>query len=284
MRWVRPAIFKIARTEIVDSEVNAWLTFIGCDPETVTKYTERYRMVDNVIVEPKTAAERLVELAGRRCYLAFQVGMNPNVTRIREEITAYIDNILASGHGSVIEHPSASYAIENVSRVCTAEMNRHRAGWAISEGSMRFIRYNDIPIVEVPSLRVPEDDDHEHWQQVMKSREIIETAVSDAEVYYDNLRVTWEDVLNGKEFKGKKHITSMMRRIIPMGVATGGVWTGNIRALRHMVTMRCSPAAEEEILEVAEMILEKMIKDEPTLFGDFKRDEIGFYEPKYRKV
>ena len=75
----------------------------------------------------------------------------------------------------------------------------------------------------------------------------------------------------------------MMRRIIGMGVSTGGVWTGNLRALRHIFTMRCSESAEEEILLVANLMLEKMIEEEPSFFSDFEKVN-GFYKPKYNKV
>ena len=76
----------------------------------------------------------------------------------------------------------------------------------------------------------------------------------------------------------------MLRRIVPMGVATGGVWTLNVRALRHVCAMRCSAAAEEEIAVVAGMILERMMREEPSLFGDFHVDPEGYWRPVYNKV
>ena len=76
----------------------------------------------------------------------------------------------------------------------------------------------------------------------------------------------------------------MMRRIVPMGVATGGVWTLNLRALRHVFDMRCSEAAEEEILLVATKMLNLMRHAEPSLFGDFVTNDNGISTSKYRKV
>ena len=69
-----------------------------------------------------------------------------------------------------------------------------------------------------------------------------------------------------------------------MGVATGGGWTYNIRALRNICEQRCSDAAEEEIAVVAEKMLGMMQEAEPTLFGDFAKDAKGFYRPEYSKV
>ena len=280
MRFVKPKVFLIAKTCVIHSTVIEWLQHLGCSSLMIDR-------LSNYVVNSKTDAERLIELTGRRCYMSFEPGMNPNVQKIREDIKVYIENILASGHGSVLEHVTFTFAIEGVSRVFTGEMNRHRAGVAISEGSMRYIRYDDIPIVDVPSIQEVLKDSIAYSNVDDKrgeSRALIESCVKYVESFYKDLVNTWKDVLDGREFKGKKHITSMLRRIIPMGVATGGVWTMNVRALRHICALRTSEAAEEEIAIVAGMILEIMMKEEPVLFGDFAKDEKGYWKPKYEKV
>lgn len=268
MRWVTPKIFLIAKTGIQNVAVGDWLETVGVDDETIVKY---------IAGSGKTHAERLIELAGRRCYLSFVPGLNPNVQKIREDVAEYLTNVMASGHGSVLEHCTFTFAIENVSRVLTAELNRHRAGVAISEGSMRYIRFNDIPIVDVPSLQTG-------TPQALLARQIVETTVREIENRYSDLQATFNDILTGRDFAGKKHITSMMRRIAPMGIATGGVWTFNVRSLRHMLTMRSAAAAEEEICMLAKIMVPMMKLEEPILFGDFERGADGHWAPKFMKV
>lgn len=274
MRWVKPKVFLIAKSKI-ELGYYDWLRHHGVSEPSI----------DRILSPEKTDAEKIIEGCGRRCYMSFEVGMNPNVSRIREDITQYIDNILASAHGSVIEHVTFTFAIENVSRVFTGEMNRHRAGVAISEGSMRFIRFNDIPIVEVPSLEaVP--NDHLEAGRRGATRSTIEDTVAVIEKAYGHLTVDiWnKELAPESKFHNKKNVTSMLRRIVPMGVATGGVWTMNLRALRHVCAMRGSAAAEEEILVVANQILTIMREEEPNFFGDFKQNAEGYWEPKYKKV
>lgn len=277
MRWVRPQVFLIGKTAVNRDGYQNWLKSHRVSPETEAR----------ILDTDKTDAEMIVEGAGRRCYMSFQPGLNPNVSKIREDITQYVDNILASGHGSVIESVSFSFAIENVSRVFTGEMNRHRAGMAISEGSMRYIRFSDIPIVEVPSLRL--DDEllmGDVAEKIRSTRKIIEATCAVVENAYKQLAdEVWKSELAPEsKFKDKKNVTSMLRRIVPMGVATGGVWTMNLRTLRHVCTMRCSAAAEEEILEVASMILDVMRAAESSFFSDFSKGEDGYWKPKYNKV
>ncbi len=280
MRWVRPEVHLIAKSHFEKDEHANWLVDRGVSDETV----QRMQAAD------KTDAEVVIESAGRRCYMSFEVGLNPNVTKIREDVAEYIDNVLKSGHGSVLEHATFTFAIENVSRVFTGEMNRHRAGVAISEGSMRFIRFTDIPMVETDCLRTDEflrdlNGISDLENKVLDTREAFQSAVDAAEKAYAKMLEIWKSELAPEsKFAGKKAITSMMRRIVPMGVATGGLWTLNLRALRHICELRTTPHAEEEILEVALMILEIMRKEEPSFFGDFKLLTDGWWVPKYHKV
>lgn len=268
-------IFQIAKTRVDTDEVNRWLDFIGAD---AVKFWEG---LPADITDPAM----LVALAGKRCYMSFEAGLNPNVTKIRESYAEYFDNILASGHGSVLEHSVYSFAVENCTRVFTAEMNRHRAGWAMSEGSLRFIRFDrDIPFWMPLCLRDAEDDTHDLRMRKTLSRELFEKAFTHQESMYQKLIDIWGMDESSASFAYKKKVTSCLRRIVGMGVCTGGVWTGNARALRHVITMRASPAAEEEILHVFSRIAAIMAENEPLMFGDFQKDDQGFWRPKYVKV
>ena len=293
-------IFCIGQTQVDRAEVTRWLEFIGVSDVSM--------ILDH---EEVSNPAMLIALAGKRCYRSFEPGMNPNVTKIRKHYADYFDNILASGHGSVLEHSVYNFAIENVSRVFTAEMNRHRAGWAISEGSLRFIRFGEnIPYWEPDSIQGPDVlcdrdvsvlnnfyvnsvgspmlacvpipdtlDGKKHFTRLIMRRAFVHQ-----ESLYRVLEQVWADELApDSKFAAKKQITSMMRRIVGLGVATGGVWSGNIRALRHVITMRAAPEAEEEMIHVFSRIA-KMIRDkEPHLFGDFEQVD-GYWKPRYRKV
>lgn len=186
---------------------------------------------------------------------------------------------------SVAEHSVYSFAIEGISRVFSGEMNRHRAGWAISEGSMRYIRFDkEIPWWMPLSIRENPNDDEDLAERKEETRNIFKEAFGNQRWLYEQLLKIWDLDDQSKNFAYKKKMTSLFRRIIGMGVATGGIWSGNIRALRHVLTMRCSPAAEEEICYVFSRIAKEMKEREPLLFGDFEEDENGFWKPKYVKV
>lgn len=265
---VTPQVFRIAATKVDQVQVNAWLDHIGVS--------------DDFALPDVSHPAAVIALAAKRCYMSFEPGLNPNVTRVRENYVKYFDNILSSGHGSVLEHACFSYAIEGVSRVFTAEMNRHRAGWAISEGSLRFVKFGDcIPYTVPPSLQPDPCDTKANAERKEATLRLFDEAFAHQEAIYRKLDALWD--ASDRPFAYKKKVTSLFRRIVGMGVATGGVWTGNVRALRHVLAMRCHPSAEEEIASVFSTVALDMRDREPLLFGDFE-DRDGYWQPKYRKV
>lgn len=264
MEWISPAVFLIAHT-VPDKEVAAaWVESMGFNPDTIDSGGAL------------SGAEELIAWAGKRCYLSFDVGVNPNLTKIRKDWLEYFDNLLVSGHGSVLEHASFTFALEGVSRVFTGEMNRHRAGVAISEGSMRYIRMRDGLVMTLPpSLEDPNMDE---------TRSIMERVVDQIHAGYMELCELHKDTLENGNFAAKKELTSLFRRILPMGIATGGLWTLNLRALRHVLTMRCSPQAEEEICMMAFKIAALMAGVLEVGISDFKVVDGKYLVPSYVKV
>lgn len=279
MKFVKPEVFLLGKTVLDATAVEAYCKFHG-----VPEYFDKHFGADALPIEQQSSAVQLTMLAGKRCYKAFVPKLNPNVKKVRDDACTYIDNILDSGHGSVLEHVVFNFGIENISRVFTGELNRHRAGAAISEGSMRYIRFNDIPCCETTLLNT-NNHQGEVLSKVVDTRRVFDQVFTAVENGYRQLEEIWAKELDeNSAFKHKKAVTSMMRRIVPMGVATGGIWSYNIRSLRHIFGMRCDEPAEEEILTVAVMLLELMRASEPLFFGDFTQNEKGYWRPKYWKV
>jgi thymidylate synthase (FAD) len=280
MKFVKPKVWLLGKTTLNQEAIKDYCSFHDAD-----EYYKKHFLDENIPSE-ETDGAKLVMLAGKRCYRALVPKINPNVSRVRENARQYIDNILDSGHGSVIEHVVYNFGIENVSRVFTGEMNRHRAGAAISEGSMRYIRFTDIPCCETTMLDLENHKNDENvLNKVLQTRECFDRVFATVEKEYEKLEQIWASELSPEsKFHYKKAVTSMMRRIVPMGVATGGVWSYNLRSLRHIFGMRCDEAAEEEILVVAVMMLELMLAADPLFFSDFKKNEKGCWRPEFWKV
>lgn len=214
-----------------------------------------------------------MEFAGRLCCRRWEPGLNKNVTQGRTSIESYLDNILKSGHGSVLEHSFYVCIFHHVSRVFTHELVRHRVGTSISQESLRFVRLDDLPFW-FPA-----------WAQGDEELMQRSTALlAQMEAHQRWMAEHFELDASGKGFEEKKFRTSFMRRFAPEGVATGLVWGANLRTLRHVVQMRTDPGAEEEMRFVFGRVGAIMLPECPFLFDDFEPDGEGGWVPEYRKV
>jgi thymidylate synthase (FAD) len=191
---------------------------------------------------------------------------------VRTDQEKYLQNILASAHGSVLEHVSFSFVLHNVSRVLTHELARHRPGVAISQESLRFVRLADIPFW-FPDWALADPE-------LMKRAT---TLLEQMEEFQGWMAGHFGLDAEGVPFHEKKHKTSFMRRFAPDGVATGLLWTANIRTLRHTIVARTDPGAEEEIQLVFGKIAELVRAEAPALFSDYSVSD-GAWIPNWRKV
>lgn len=267
MKLVEPEVRLIARPEIDWTGLKKYLDSVGADTGTDSWVYRRYWG------EATKDAELLVETGGKVCYRSWEPGLNPNVSRVRTDQAEYLENILSSGHGSVLEHANFTFAFRHVSRVLTHELVRHRAGTAISQESMRYVRLDEIPIW------VPE------WARNDRElMDVIQSHLHREEEFLWWLN-NWFDRKNpNPDFAKKKHFTSFMRRFVPGGVATDLIWTANVRALRHIIESRTAPGAEEEIRLVFAEVARIMKIECPMLFGDFTGMPDGTWVPKWSKV
>ncbi len=265
-------VFTIAQTKVNREQVRAWLDDLGAAEFEIPE--------EDVVTDPAL----LVALAAKQCYLSFQPGLNPNVTKVRKDMVKYLDNVLAQKHGSVLEHSVFTFGINGCSRVFTGEMNRHRAGVGISERSMRYIRYDKISFWMPECFREAEGDVADIAEKKAKSRALLTAQFNSQETMMAAFALIWEDELAPEStFHAKKVLTSAFRRGIGMGIATGGVWSLNARALRHVIALRTEEGAEEEIVHVYKKVGRLMIEAIPELFGDFKEVD-GVFVPEYWKV
>ena len=207
--------------------------------------------------------EYLPEFMGRMCYRSFAPGLNANVTKVRQGNDKYLANILRSGHGSVLEHVCTNWVFSSVSRVFTHELVRHRVGTAISQESLRYVRLDDLDYY-VPQCFLENEQALGTWNVVMcfleeKQKEL-------AEIFN----------LDGmKNFTKKKEITSAMRRLAPIGLATTIGWSANLRTLRTVIEQRTSAHAEEEIRLVFQEVARICQREWPNVFQDMAFTDNG---------
>ncbi len=233
-----PQVYLVGRQDVDRSEIDRFLGDHGMDWETDTE----------------VGGAQLIEAGGRLCYVSYGKGRKTN-----EE---YIANIIGQKHGSVLEHAAWNFIISGVSRSFTHELIRHRAGWAYSQLSQRYVDESDASYVE-PKIISEDPQLHGTWQR----------AIETAHAAYLELVEGLSAKLEAAGVKGthrRKMAREAARSVLPNATETMIFCTANARALRHFIELRGSEGAEAEIRRVAVQFLRLMQAEAPSVFGDYE--------------
>ncbi len=188
-------------------------------------------------------AERLIEEAGRTCYLSLD-------KKSEESYKKFIRMIIRNGHHSVIEHASATFRITGGSRTFTHQLVRHRL-CAYSQQSQRYCNEDNFNII-LPKL----------IEKNSAAKKVFEGLIDHAKIAYAELQrlgIKNEDA----------------RFVLPNACESEIVMSANFRELRHIFKERCSKVAQWEIRAVAIDMLGLMKNIAPIVFEDFILDDTG---------
>jgi thymidylate synthase (FAD) len=209
-------------------------------------------------------SSQLCKIAGQVCYASFGPRRTTN-----ENAAAYFERLTSAGHGSVLEHASFSFLLYGISRSVTHELVRHRAGVGISQISQRFVAGSVLRFVERPEYQGDEE-----LHRLFEER--ADRAAAEYGAMADRLLERQEggDSMLSADYKtdARKKVQQTARSLLPNETEAPMVFTGNVRALRHIVEMRADAHAESEIRNLAVRIFLCLVTADPILFGDY---EIG---------
>jgi len=206
--------------------------------------------------DTQVAAEILNEIAGRTCYMSFGKGRKSN--------QEYLENILSSKHGSVLEHAVWNLLITGVSRALTHELVRHRAGFGYSQLSQRCVDESEARYV-VPPLYQENEALRAQWQQTIESIRKAYVELADATAQYVQQKHPEMEPRDRR-----KWARQAARSILPNACETKIFVTANSRALRHFLELRGSPHADSEIRLLAVEVCRVLKQESPNLFHDIE--------------
>jgi len=211
-------------------------------------------------------SSQLCKTAGQTCYMSFGPRRTTN-----DNAAAYIERLTSAGHGSVLEHSSFNFLLYGISRSVTHELVRHRAGVAISQISQRYVSGAVLRFVERPEYQ--EDEElHKSFE------ERADRAAAEYEAMAERLLERQEGGASmlTADFKtdARKKVQQTARSLLPNETEAPMVFTGNVRALRHIIEMRADAHAESEIRNLALRLFLCLRTVDPILFGDYDLREL----------
>lgn len=270
-----PKVYLIARPQIVEDGMTAFLQDQGLEWPTPT--------------EGVSGAERLVEAAGRCCYMSFgkKAGSKTNFRYLQNLLGINEDGSWKSGpaHGSVCEHPCWSFLIVGAGRGFSHEQVRHRTGWAYSQLSTRYCDFEREeeegtwePGFCIPPLAQLSDNTASAFDERLRLSQ---------KSYCELLKLIEEDLQNNPKFietlasyddREKKRMLRKAARgaardILPIATEAIMVMSANARAIWNCIVLRGNEHAEAVIREIYVQIAKIMEKEMPSLFRGIEYGE-----------
>ncbi|MFH1862573.1 MAG: FAD-dependent thymidylate synthase [bacterium] len=182
-------------------------------------------------------AEKLIEEAGRTCYLSHD--------RAKEGSQAqFILSLIRRGHESVLEHASATFRVKGASRAFTHQLVRHRL-CSFSQQSQRYVEETGFQSVIPPSIEANPE-----------ALRIFEEHLSRTQETYQRLRalgIPKEDA----------------RFVLPNAAVSEIVVSANFRQWRHILKLRGHKSAQWEIRSFAVQVARLLKEHAPACFSDF---------------
>ena len=156
-------------------------------------------------------------------------------------------HLFKNGHHSTFEHVYFTFKIEDISRVCLAQLTRHRH----ASYSVRSQRYCD-----------------EGEQRYIIPNEILQSDV--AEDYHNFIQEIYNFY---EEMKSKGVKKEDARFILPQAITTDLYMSMNLRELIHIFKLRTSSQAQWEIRKLLNTMVTEVLNVHPELQILFKEEE-----------
>ena len=208
--------------------------------------------------------EKTIASAAKLCYSSASIG-NIRDGLTDEKARDFVEMLAEIGHESPIEHASFTFGIEGVSRSLLAQITRHRIA-SFSVQSQRYVRESMFEYVVPPEIEaIPEakneflramEEDQRHYEAL--------TAILEKK-HTKTLMESGKDGASAKKAAQKQAIEDA-RFVLPNACTTKMVCTMNARSLMNFFSHRCCKRAQWEIRDVADQMLELVLKAAPNLF------------------
>ena len=206
----------------------------------------RSKQLKVALIAHTPGAGELAAVAARLCYSGSEIAQLQSLATEREQ-SGFLRGVMSSGHLSVVEHASFTFAIEGVSRALLAQLTRHRIA-SFSVQSQRYVSFEQgFDYVTPPAIRALGQDAVDEYDAQM----------AQMHRWYQE----WQNKL-GKDENGNEDA----RFVLPNACETRLILSMNARELLHFFSLRCCNRAQWEIRALAIEMLRLCRGAVPGLF------------------
>lgn len=192
--------------------------------------------------------EQLIACAAKLCYSESDI--DSILSGLTSEKSENFINMLSDlGHESPFEHVTFTFAAEGISRACSHQLVRHRIA-SFSQKSQRYVNESNFSYVTPDAI-----------QKNYAANKIFISTMDQIQKNYDIIKQLL--ISDGIDTKAAQENA---RSILPNACETSLIFTMNVRSLYNFFKLRCCNRAQDEIRELAWLMLKECIKVSPVLF------------------
>ena len=165
-----------------------------------------------------------------------------------------VEKVLRSGHSSIAEHIYFTFAIEGISRSCSHQLVRHRAGIVFSQQSQRYV---EIKESKQELLEILNRYDGVEMKALCDKYFVEFKDRIDSDLI--KVLCQYRDLVDG----GCK--AEDARNVLPNATKTNITMSLNYRELIHICNLRLCTRAQKEIRDLFKLIVEEVRTKEERL-------------------
>ena len=191
------------------------------------------------------------------CGIGARTCTSDKIPTKEDDTSKALRSAISSGHESVLEHFTMTFAVSGVSRALTHQLVRHRLA-SYSQQSQRYVDMEEFEYVTPASM----DD-----------RVIAEYDFFRNRNGYVPVREMYADIMEYLRQCYKSMVDAGIpeedaRYILPNACCTNIILTVNARELRHIAAERMCAKAQAEIRQLVTEMVRQAKEVAPTLFAD----------------
>lgn len=195
---------------------------------------------------------------------------------IEEKKETLIHHLLSHSHFGPLEHCTATFSIEGISRACMAQLTRHRhATFDIT--SQRYVKFDEMDageaVVQIPELSDPGTPGRNASfsdEYALATDDLI--LEERQRVYQDAVEHAFESY---RELLDQGVAPEHARMVLPIGACVNVVMSVNLRMLLHIADLRAAGDAQGEIRHMTEQLLDTATEWSPIVMNYYRGEMQG---------
>ena len=169
-----------------------------------------------------------------------------------------VQKVLDSDHKSICRHVYFTFCLDGISRACANQLERHTAGFAYSQQSLRYIEIKDDikPIYEKRQEHIVE----KYYVNPYKKNE-------DDNLLYDSFSMdAQQNLVSYRELIENGAKPEDARGILGLNFKTNVVCSCNLESFMHLCSLRLCSRAQVEIQQMTKLMKEEILKHDEYKF------------------